>query len=144
MQALAAAGLLAPLMFTGLVVLQGIANPDYDWIALPISALATWPTGWIQTLNFYALGTLTVLHAIGLHLGIQRHSPGLLGPGLLVVSGIGACVSGLVPMTRDANGALGEPSGHAVGAILTFMGTGLGLTFASRRMAHDPAWRRLS
>jgi hypothetical protein len=131
-------------MFSALAVLQGVTNPDYDWVALPISALVTWPTGWIQTLNFYAFGALTMLHAVGLHLGIQRRSLAILGPGLLGVSGLGACVAGLVPMTRDTNGALVEPAGHAVGAVLTFLGAGLGLTLVSRRMASDPDWRHLA
>ena len=45
-------------MVTTLVVVQGVLLPDYSHVRMSISALAAWPTGWIQTLNFYVSGAL--------------------------------------------------------------------------------------
>ena len=71
MRRLALAGIVAPIWFTALVVLQGFLQPDYSHVRLPISALAAWPTGWIQNVNFYVTGALTMIFAIALHRGLQ-------------------------------------------------------------------------
>ena len=42
---LAAAGVVGPIVFTVLVIAQGLLQPDYSHVALPISALAAWPSG---------------------------------------------------------------------------------------------------
>jgi uncharacterized protein DUF998 len=49
---LALAGIIGPVVFATLMVVQGFLLPDYSHVRLPISALAAWPTGWIQVLNF--------------------------------------------------------------------------------------------
>jgi hypothetical membrane protein len=130
-------------MFTALVVLQGLLIPEYSHVRLPISALAAWPTGWIQNLNFWMFGSLTMAFAYGLHVGIQRTRRGSLGFPLLVVGGIGLLVAGLFPWVM-LNGEPTETPLHVVGAITVFAGTGLGLLAFSRRMNGDPLWRDLS
>ena len=64
---LALAGIIGPLLFITLVVVQGFLQPEYSHVVLPISALAAWPTGWIQNLNFYVAGALMMAFAYGLH-----------------------------------------------------------------------------
>jgi hypothetical membrane protein len=135
------AGVIAPILFVALVVVQGLLQPDYGHVAMPISALATWPAGWIQNLNFFVFGGLMTAHAVGLHLGIRPGRGGLLGPALLAVSGIGSVFAGIFPMARGVDGALIEPVGHAVASFMVFLGAGIGLMLMSRRMAGDPAWR---
>ena len=76
MSHLAVAGIVAPIIFAVLVVAQGLLQPDYSHIAMPISALATWPAGWIQTLNFYVFGVLMTAYAAGLHFGIRPGGAG--------------------------------------------------------------------
>jgi hypothetical membrane protein len=117
---------------------------DYDHLAMPISALATWPAGWIQNLNFCVFGLLMTAHAVGLHRGIRPGRGGLVGPACLMVSGIGTVLAGAFPMTREAGGALNEPIGHAVASFMGFLGAGLGLIAISRRMAGDPRWRTVA
>lgn len=60
---LALAGIVGPIWFTTLVVLQGVLLPDYSHVRLPISALAAWPTGWIQNVTFCIAGVLTIAFA---------------------------------------------------------------------------------
>jgi hypothetical membrane protein len=67
MAKLAVAGIAAPILFTALVVIQGLLQPDYSHIVMPISALAVWPYGWIQNANFYVFGSLMTATAIGRH-----------------------------------------------------------------------------
>ena len=45
---LAIAGMVAPVWFITLVIVQGLLQPDYSHVTMPISALAAWPAGWIQ------------------------------------------------------------------------------------------------
>ena len=68
---LALAGVIGPIWFTTLVVLQGLLLPDYSHVRLPISALAAWPTGWIQNVNFHVAGVLTMAFVVALHHGVQ-------------------------------------------------------------------------
>ena len=68
---LALAGIIGPIWFTTFVVLQGLLLPDYSHVRLPISALAAWPTGWIQDVNFYVAGVLAMVFAVALHHGVQ-------------------------------------------------------------------------
>jgi hypothetical protein len=69
---LAPCGFVGPVLFTTLVILQGALIPEHSHVRLPISALAAWPTGWIQNVNFFVAGLLTIAFAYGLHLRVQR------------------------------------------------------------------------
>jgi len=53
---LATAGIVGPIIFT--VVVQSLLHPDPSEMALPISALAAWPGGWVQNANFLLFGVL--------------------------------------------------------------------------------------
>lgn len=140
---LAAAGIAGPVLFTLVFVAQGFAHPDYSHVALPVSALAAWPGGWMQNLNFFVFGVLTIGYAIGLHTGMRPARAGVLGPALLVLNGIGLLVAGLFPW-RAIDGGFIVPTGHFVGALLAFSGAGAGFIVISRRMAADPRWQGLA
>ncbi len=141
--ALAIAGMIGPLFFISLVIAQGILQPDYSHIAMPISALAAWPAGWMQNLNFFLLGTLNGGFTIGLHNGIRATRFGVIGILLLLVSCLGLFLAGLFPWI-NLNGVPTETPQHVVGAVLTFSGASTGLVVLSRRMSADPRWCSLS
>jgi hypothetical protein len=65
----------------------------------------------------------------------------VLGPGLLVLSGVGLVVAGAFPLRRAADGDFIIPVGHFVGTLLAFLGAGSGFVVLSRRLAGDPRWR---
>ena len=140
---LALAGLAGPLWFTVVVIVQGILLPDYSHVKMPISALAAWPTGWIQILNFCVFGTLMIAFAVGLNAGIQESRRGAAGFPLLVLSGIGIVIAGLFPW-KMINGVPTETTPHVAGAIISFAAGGFGLIVLSRRLSTDPRWRSLS
>jgi hypothetical protein len=140
---LALAGAIGPALFTTLVVVQGFLQPDYSHVMMPISALAAWPLGWIQILNFCIVGTLTVLFAFGLHVGVQRTPRGAVGFAFLVAGGAGIVMAGVFPW-RMVDGVPTEPPAHVAAAITTFAATGVGLVVFSQRLHADPGWRDLS
>lgn len=140
---LALAGIIGPIFFTTLVVLQGFLLPEYSHVRMPISALAAWPTGWIQSMNFYVAGMLMVTFALALHLGVEPTRRGNAGVALLAMSGLGLVLAGVFPW-HMVNGVPTETPAHVIGAVMTFASTGLGLVVFSRRMAADPRWRDLA
>jgi hypothetical membrane protein len=137
------AGVVAPLWFSALVVLQGWWNPDYSHVRLPISALAAWPTGWMQNVNFYVTGALVIVAAAGLHAGIRPGPTGAAGPLLLVGGGAGIIIAGIFPW-HMVNGVPTETPAHVVGAVMTFVCTGLGFVVLSRRLISDARWHDLA
>ncbi|CAN5881339.1 DUF998 domain-containing protein [soil metagenome] len=137
---LAVAGIAGPIMFVVVVAAQSLVHPDYSQVKLPISALAAWPGGWAQSANFVVFGLLTVLFAIGLHLGVRRKRAAVIGPGLLMLSGVGLMIAGFFPW-RSVEGDFVVPAGHLLGALLAFLGAGSGLIVLSRRMVADSRWR---
>jgi hypothetical membrane protein len=143
LRSLAIAGMIGPLFFIALVVAQGILQPDYSHIAMPISALAAWPAGWIQNLNFFLLGTLNAAFTIGLHKAIRAMRFDVIGILLLLVSCLGILLAGLFPWI-NLNGVPTETPPHVVGAVLTFSCASTGLLVLSRRMSADPRWHSLS
>lgn len=140
---LALAGVAGPVLFTVLVILQGLLIPAYSHVSLPISALEAWPTGWIQRLNFWVAASLNIAFVYGLHLAVQPARRGATGFPLLVVGGIGLALAGLFPWVM-VNGVPTETPLHVVGAITTFAATGLGWLMFSRRMSADGRWRGVS
>lgn len=135
--------MIGPLWFTALVILQGLLQPDYSHVRLPISALAAWPLGWIQRLNFAVAGTLIAAFATGLNAGVRPTRWGAVGFGLLVLGGIGMVVAGIFSW-KMVDGVPRETPEHVVGAIMSFASTGLGLAAFSRRLRADPRWQDLS
>jgi uncharacterized protein DUF998 len=140
---LAVAGIIAPVWFVTLVIVQGILQPDYSHVAMPISALAAWPAGWMQCLNFFVFATLMAAFAIGLHNAVLPTRLGLAGIVLLLASSVGMLLAGFFPWI-NVNGVPTETRPHVVGAVLSFACASTGLMVLSRRLAADPRWRGLS
>ena len=141
---LAWAGIVGPTLFTVAFILQALFRPGYSHMAEPVSALAAGPSGWIQNANFLVFGALMMAFALGLQQGIRPTRRGVVGPALLVLSGVGLILAGVFPWALDASGEYIVSPGHIVGAYTAFLPAGLGLIVLSRRMARDPSWRRLA
>ena len=140
---LAVAGIIGLIGFIILVVVQGIMQPDYSHISMPISALAAWPAGWLQNLNFFVCATLMAAFAIGVNDAIRPTRFGFLGIALLLANSVGLFMAGLFPWI-NVNGVPTETPQHVVAAVLTFSSASIGLVVLSRRMTADPLWHDLS
>lgn len=143
MRGLAVAGMIAPIGFITLVIVQGILQPDYSHISMPISALAAWPAGWLQNLNFFVSATLMAAFAVGVHAAIRPTRFGLVGIALLLASSVGVLMAGLFPWI-NVGGIPTETPQHVVAAVMTFSCASIGLVVLSRRMRADPRWHDLS
>ncbi len=141
--ALSIAGLVAPIWFTTLVIVQGILQPDYSHIAMPISALAAWPAGWMQRINFYVCGALMAAFTIAVHRSIRPTWQGRVGVVFLFASCIGLVIAGLFSWIM-VNGVPTETKAHVVGAVLSFCGASVGLIALSRGMTADVRWQDLA
>jgi hypothetical membrane protein len=140
---IALAGIIGPISFTTFVVLQGFLLPDYSHVRLPISALAAWPTGWIQNINFCVTGALVIAFALALHHGVQPTGRGGAGVALLALGGLGVVWAGIFPW-KMVDGVPTETAPHVIGAVTAFAATGLGFLVFSRRMIADPRWQHLA
>jgi hypothetical membrane protein len=136
------AGFLAPVLFTALVIVQGIRQPDYSHIALPISALAAWPLGWVQVVNFCVAGVLCIVFARGIHRTVMPARRNI-GAQLLILNGLGLIAAGAFSW-RMVNGVPTETPAHVFGAIVTFLSLSIGLASLSRRLRRDAAWSDLA
>jgi len=144
MAALALAGVLGPVLFVALVVLQGVLQRDYSHVAMPISALAVWPFGWLQSLNFYVFGTLLIAFALGLHAHLRSRGAGRLTGLLLALSGAGIVFAGVFPLMSDGAGGVQQTPGHTVASVVAFLSSGCGLAVIARRLRRDPLWQDLA
>src|SRR5262245_65487267 len=95
---LALLGIIWPVFFVSVVIIQGILQPDYSHIAMPISALAAWPHGWMQNLDFFVAGMLSAAFSIGVHRAISPTRRGGVRIVLLLASSAGFVRDGLFPL----------------------------------------------
>jgi hypothetical membrane protein len=137
------AGLVLPFLFSALVLLQAHLQPGYSHVAQPISALAAFPLGWIQNVNFYVGGMLVLCYAVGLYVAVRPIARAAIGPSLIALSGAGLILCGAFPWTQE-NGTFVEPVGHAIGAVMTFGGASVGHMLISRRLRRDADWKSLA
>ena len=142
---LAVAGVAGPVLFTVAFIVQGLFRLDeYSPVAEVVSALEAGPGGWVQRVNFVVFGLLTVAFAFGLHLGLRPTRWGVIGPSLLVLSGMALLWAAVFPLREDAAGVTYDPGLHIVGGVTYFLSSALGLIMVSRRLAADPEWRDLA
>ncbi len=137
------AGLVVPVWFTGMVVVQGALHPRYSHITMPISALAAAPMGWMQNLTFAVAGVLVITFVIGLHRCVRQAPRGRTGHVLLLIGGAALSMNAVFPW-EIVDGVPTEPPTHAAAAITTFLATAIGMMVFSRRMITDEHWRGLA
>jgi hypothetical membrane protein len=117
---------------------------EYDPVAEPVSALEAGTNGWIQQLNFVVFGLLTIAFALGLNRGLRPTRTGLIGPALLIISGLGLLHAAIFPLREDAAGVTYDPGLHFIAGFTFFLSSALGLTVVSRRLARDARWRGIA
>lgn len=138
------AGIIGPFLFFATWMAQELLLTEgYSPISHSVSALAAWPYGWVQNVNFVLFGLLTIWFAVGLHRGLVPSRFGIAGPALFVVTGLGSLWAGVFPLRLNAAGDF-VPGLHPVGGSLFFIGSALALLVISFRVSRDPDWARLA
>ncbi len=109
MRKLPYAGIVGPLLFIVVFLLEGFTQPGYSQWRNFVSQLATGDGGWVQVLNFLVCGTLVIAFAIGLRYAIRGRRGSIGGPVLVGLFGASLLVAG----TFVTDPALGYPVGAA-------------------------------
>ena len=123
---------------------EQLRRGEYDPISEVVSALAAGDRGWMQQVNFVALGVLTMVFAVGLHRGLAPSRAGIVGPVALFITGAANVLAVIFPLREDATGATYDPGGHQIVGTLFFASSFVALIALSRRCAADPRWRAIS
>jgi hypothetical membrane protein len=138
------AGLVGPALFTLMVLLQNVLRrEEFDPISEPVSGLGAGSQGWVQAASFAVFGILTLVFAAGLHRALAPSRLGWIGPGLLMITGIGLIWAAMHPLQRDESGVLFDPGMHALGGTLFFAVGTLAVIAIIPRLRQDPRWRSL-
>ena len=102
-------GVIGPLLFILVFLLEGFTRPGYSQWRNFVSQLATGDLGWMQVLNFLVCGILVIGFAIGLRLAI-RGSRGAIGaPVLFGVFGVSLLVAGIFSTDPGLGYPVGAP-----------------------------------
>ncbi len=100
------AGVVGPLLFIVVFLVEGFTRPGYSQWRHYVSQLATGPGGWVQVVNFLACGTLVLAFAFGLRLATRS----VAAPILLTLFGTALVVAGIF----STDPALGYPPGAPI------------------------------
>src|SRR5262249_44548688 len=145
LSALAAAGIVGPLVFTLGVVAQGLYRPDYHPLAQQISDLTARGAGWVQQGDFVVCWLLVMGVGVGLHQGLGGAARGVIGPTLVAWNGMELVIAGVFPLREDAAGRIYDPLGvHRVNGTIFFLSIGVVLVVLSRQLAREASWRGLA
>ena len=100
------AGIVGPLLFIAVFLIEGFTRPGYSAWRHYVSQLATGPGGWVQVVNFLVCGTLVLAFALGLRMATRS----IAAPILLGLFGMALLVAGVF----STDPALGYPPGAPV------------------------------
>ncbi len=145
---LLACGVIGPLLFIVVFLIEGGTRPDYSAWHHFVSSLSLGSWGWVQIANFLICGVLVLCFAVGLRRVLHPGKGSTWGPILLGIFGLCLIGAGLFvtdPLLGYPPGAPSTPTLHGVLHMLLSLGAFIALPAAcfvvARRFAGDPAWR---
>lgn len=140
-------GLVATPLFLALWAIQAFTRDGFRPTYHPMSLLALGDGGWVQVLNFVAVGVLTAGAGIGLGRTLGRGRLARWIRALVVLMGVGLVVAGVFVTDAGAGFPIGAPEGapvmswhgalHEVGFVLTqiaFLAAGIILAVQFARL----------
>lgn len=141
-------GVIGPLLFIVVFLIEGATRPDYSAWHHFVSSLSQGERGWMQIANFIVCGLLIFCFAFGLRRVLypghgSTWAPILLGSFGLGLIGAGVFVTDTVlgyppdaPTTATLHGML-----HDLVSLVVFAALPAACFVIARRFAGDPAWR---
>jgi hypothetical membrane protein len=140
------AGVVVPLLFIAVFLVEGLVRPRYDPLRHQVSLLSLGDQGWIQIATFIVSGLLVVAFAFALRsvLGSGRAAVG--APVAIAIAGIGLVLAGLFTTVPAYGYPPGAPDGlpshiptsayvHVAAALCFFLGLTVGAVLMGRRFA---------
>lgn len=146
---LLACGVVGPLLFIIVFLIEGATRPGYSAWRYMVSALSLSSYGWVQIANFLICGALVFCFAFGLRRVFPSGRGAVWGPLLLGVFGVSLLIAGV--FVTDPS--LGYPPGavstaqtwhgtiHGTNAPLAFGSLTAAVFIMMRRFMSEPAWR---
>lgn len=141
---LAICGIIGPIVFTIMIAVLGLLQPDHSHIADHISELGARgaPNAVVMNIaGFMLLGVLILFFSFGLYKGIHNGKNSIIGPVLLAISGIGYIAVGFFPCDPGCLNTSITGIMHVVSARIHWIGMILALLFISSSFKRDPKWK---
>lgn len=145
-QVAAWAGVIGPTLFVATFTLEGWLRPGYNARRSFVSELALGPRGWIQRVNFFVLGVLSLVFARGIAAEFRDGKASRAGPILLRIIGVSFLASGLFvmdPVTTPPDQLSRHGKLHTFFGALVFSLSPVSCFVFLRRFRADPTWRAL-
>jgi hypothetical protein len=143
-----ASGVVAPLLFSVVVLVEGATRPHYSALHHPISLLSLGDAGWVQVANFIVSGALLVCFAVGLRFVLHPGRAGTWGPVLLGAFGLSLVGAGLFSIDPTLGYPPGAPAVSTAHGSVHLLVSNVGIlafTVAcfvlAWRFAGEPDWR---
>lgn len=142
----AIAGILVPILYLTLVTILGLLEPGYNHMSKMMSLLGgiAGVRGLIFNIGVSIVGILMIVFGVGLHKNINNGKGSKIGPGLIILGGvglIGACIFhcdvGCANYIVEKNfvGIM-----HVLTAFVGGLGLGISPFFIFARLRKDPKW----
>ena len=149
-QALLASGVVGPVFFVVVLLVEGATRPGYNAWRHFGSQLSLSDQGWEQITNFIICGLLILAFAVGLRRIWRSGRSATWGPIMLSIFGLSLISAGIFV----TGPALGYPPGasisnqeslhsqiHGLSGLVAFASLAAACFVLSRRFADDPHWR---
>jgi hypothetical membrane protein len=137
-------GIIAPILFTLLVIIESILRPEYSQIFNDVSDLGLGPNSLIQNINFIVFGILSIGFAIGLG-KILPYRAGKATKWLVTIFGLCIILAG-VTLIFSGNGVIyaKDVVSHGLVSAIAFLTIIVAqfLTWQSLRRAENTLWKR--
>ena len=147
-RALLTGGVIGPVLFILVFLVEGWTRPGYDPMTMYVSLLALSDQGWQQVANFLVGGLLILGGAVGLRM-VLRDGPGSRwGPILIGLAGVGLVVGGIFVTDPCCAYPPGTPAGvqstyswhggiHDIAALSVFGGLAAAMLVMARRFVGE-------
>jgi len=134
-------GVIGPILFATLVIVNGVVYDGYSHVSQKISELGGEGAEYaiLQNVNFVMIGVLT----LGLSWALARVlGPPYVGPALIGLFGLFSSIAnGLLPCDVGCNGETTVGLLHNVTGLSGFIAAIVGMFVLARRWREDPAWQ---
>jgi len=140
------AGIIAPILFVTVFMVEGWLRSNYNPLSMYVSALSLGSRGWIQISNFLIFGTLLFLFTRSIAAEFPDGKASRGGLTLLTIISIGYFLSGpfvMDPMSTPLDQASVHGIVHGILGGIVFLLMPISIFVYWRRFRIDPQWHSI-
>jgi hypothetical membrane protein len=145
LKSLAICGILGPILYAVVIAVIGLLHPEYNHVSQSMSELGAANAPYaviINTLGFPLLGLFMIAFAIGIDCGIKRNRAYIVGPALIVLSGLSLVMTGIFQCDPGCIDVTWVGTSHSVFATIAAISFSIAPIFIAVRQWADSRWRR--